>query len=165
MLQNAAPSDNRDIKPGATARLLVLDPRAPGWSERLIGAGPSTMVLVLDQAQDGLAELAELAAGLAPLSSITLCGPSEPGWMRLGSVLLDAPALAANRLMLDAIGHCLEPDGFLQLDGAAGQGLDGRRLLVGLAVATGREVFGQESPESEQPLPPLIPWPMVRRGP
>ncbi|WP_159999259.1 DUF4347 domain-containing protein [Roseomonas sp. 18066] len=162
MLQNAAHSKDRDAKASHASRLLVLDPRAPGWAERLIGAGPATMVLVLDQAQDGLAELAEVAAGLAPLASITLCGPTDPGWLRLGSVLLDGPALAAHRLMLGAIGQWLEPDGFLQLDGAAGQGLAGRRLLVGLAEATGRDVFGQES--LEQPRLPLSPWPMVQRG-
>ncbi|ONG48668.1 hypothetical protein BKE38_21585 [Pseudoroseomonas deserti] len=164
MLQNAAHSKDRDSRSSSTSKLLVLDPRAPGWQELLIGAGPATMVLVLDQAQDGLAELAEVAAGLAPLASITLCGPADPGWLRLGSALLDGPALAAHRLMLAAIGQCLEPDGFLQLDGAAGQGLAGQRLLVSLAAATGREVFGQEALEGEQPLLPLSPWPVVQRG-
>jgi hypothetical protein len=153
MLQNAA-----DPTSGQASRLLVLDPRAPGWTERLAGAGPATMVLVLDQSQDGLAELAETAAGLAPLSSIILCGPADPGWLRLGSVLLDPPALAVHRLMLQALGACLEPDGFLQLDGAAGQGLAGRRLLTALAEATGREVFGQESLAPAEARRPAGPW-------
>lgn len=145
-------------KAARPTRLLVLDPRAPDWPDRLTGAGPATMVLVLDQAQDGLAELAAVAADLAPLSSVTLCGPADPGWLRLGCVLLDAAALAAHRAMLAALGACLEPEGFLQLDGAAGQGLAGRRLLTGLAEATGREVFGQAS-FAAGPAPVEAAWP------
>ncbi|MCQ4160588.1 DUF4347 domain-containing protein [Roseomonas sp. GC11] len=139
MPQNAAAPE-----PARATRLLVLDPRAPGWTLRLTAAGEGTAVLVLDPARDGLAQAAEVAAEMAPLQELTLCGLSEPGRLGLGSATLVVDGLA-NGLedrgwMLAALGEGLAPGAALVLADGAGDGSAGGRLLAALARLVGRDV-------------------------
>lgn len=125
----------------ATPRhLLVLDPRHPAWGTLLASAGDDVTVLVLDVAQDGLTQAAEVAAELAPLESIRLTGPGGAGRVVLGTTTLECEIPEERGPVLRALGATLLPHGLLELSGAAGSGTIGGRLMAALGRATGRDV-------------------------
>ncbi|MFB9969105.1 DUF4347 domain-containing protein [Pseudoroseomonas cervicalis] len=130
----------------ATGRgLLVLDPRAPGWTLRLAASEEAVAVLLLDPARDGLLALAEVAAERAPLGGLWLCGAGEAGRLQLGSATLTEAGLEARGWVLSAIGRSLHPRAVIRLDGAAAEGASGARLMAALAHGTGRDVLAGEA--------------------
>ncbi|MDQ1079456.1 DUF4347 domain-containing protein [Pseudoroseomonas cervicalis] len=130
----------------AAPALLVLDPRAPGWTLRLAACGEEEAVLVLDPQRDGLLQLAELAAERAPLRGLRLCGGGEAGRLLLGQAELTEAGLEARGWVLAALGRSLDPRAVIRLEGAAAEGAGGARLMAALAHRTGRDVLEGEAP-------------------
>ncbi|WBV41368.1 DUF4347 domain-containing protein [Pseudoroseomonas cervicalis] len=131
--------------------LLVLDPRAPGWTLRLAAAGEEEAVLLLDPARDGLLHLAEVAAERAPLLALRVCGGGEAGRLLLGSAVLEEGGLEARGWVLAALGRSLHPRAVIRLEGAAAEGAPGARLMAALAHRTGRDVLAEEAGRRRAP--------------
>lgn len=135
----------------AVSSLLVLDPRAPGWTLRLAACGEEEAVLVLDPQRDGLLQLAELAAERAPLAALRLCGGGEAGRLLLGQAELTEAGLEARGWVLAALGRSLDPRAVIRLEGAAAEGAGGARLMAALAHRTGRDVREGDTPPGWAP--------------
>ncbi|PWC27951.1 DUF4347 domain-containing protein [Teichococcus aestuarii] len=154
----------------ATPRhLLVLDPRQTAWGALLAAAGEDVAVLVLDMARDGLVQVAEVAAELAPLESIRLVGPGGAGRVTLGTVVLEPETAEERGWVLAALGATLLPQGRLELLEMAGAGASGGRLMAMLGRALGRDVMTEESrfgaPEMTVPAALSSPaWVWAPRG-
>lgn len=121
-------------------RLTVLDPRQPGWQQDMIAATADTMVQVLNPAKDGLWQVVELAAELAPLQIIDLPAHGGTGRIQLGTVSLDAHTIGQHEDLLEMLGRSLEPDGVVRLAGSTASGSIGARLMAMLARSLGRDV-------------------------
>lgn len=154
----------------ATPRhLLVLDPRQPGWGALLAAAGEDVAVLVLDGARDGLVQVAEVAAELAPLESIRLAGPCGTGRVTLGTAVLEPETVEERGWVLAALGATLVPHGRVELPGLAGAGAIGGRLMAALGRSLGRDVAAEERrtllPETALPAALSSPaWVWAPRG-
>lgn len=123
-------------------QLLVLDSRQDEWQRMLIAAGADTVVLVLNSEQDGLQQVAEVAAEYAPLQALHLPEHGAAGAVVLGSAVLDAAALEQRRKELTAIAASLAPTAILRLPGVPGTGAAGRNLAEKLEIFMGRQVSG-----------------------
>lgn len=134
-------------------QLLVLDPRLEGWPALLAAAGPGVAVLVLDPARDGLAQVAEVAEELAPLSAIHVAGSGAPGHLRLGSIVLDAESLAGRAAELSHLGGAIAPGGVLLLrDHGAATSAAGGRFVAALSRALARDVEAAGGRAAARPL-------------
>jgi hypothetical protein len=126
-------------------QLLVLDPRLEGWASLLANAEPGVAVLVLDPRRDGLTQLAEVAEELGPLQTIHVADHGAPGRLRLGSLVLEADALAERARELARLGGGLAPGGALLLWGCEiGAGAVGARFVAALSRAMGRDVAASD---------------------
>lgn len=126
-------------------QLLVLDPRLEGWAGLLANAEPGVAVLVLDPKRDGLTQLAEVAEELRPLQAIHIADHGAPGRLRLGSLVLEADALAGRTADLARLRDGMAPGGALLLWGCEiGAGAVGARFVAALSRALGRDVAASD---------------------
>ncbi|MBC9176222.1 DUF4347 domain-containing protein [Pseudoroseomonas ludipueritiae] len=126
-------------------QLLVLDPRLEGWANLLTATEPGVAVLVLDPKRDGLTQLAEVAEELGPLQAIHIADHGAPGRLRLGSLMLDAEALATRGEDLARLRGGMAPGGALLLWGCEiGAGALGARFVAALSRALGRDVAASD---------------------
>jgi len=145
-------------------QLLVLDPRQADWQRMVAGAGADTVVLVLNPERDGLAQVAEVAAQYAPLSTLHLPAYGASGSVVLGSAVLDSAGSDNRHGEMAAISKCLSPDGTVHLPGMPGTAVAGRNLAEKLQILLQRRVTGARL----RPLPvmkgsgsigvPASPW-------
>jgi hypothetical protein len=129
----------------APNQLLVLDPRLEGWPSLLAHAEQGVAVLVLDPNMDGLAQIADVAAELGPLSAIHIADHGAPGRLRLGACILDMDTLADRVADLRKLGDGLAPGGALLLWGCEiGQGATGGRFVAALSRLLARDVAASD---------------------
>jgi hypothetical protein len=131
-----------------------------GWPVLLANATAEMAVLVLDTRQDGLTQIAEVAAELQPLQAIRIADPASAAGLRLGSLLLTPEMLDARRETLTALGDSLMQDGVLVLHQGAGEEADAALLADALSDALNRDVTLTEAPLPQAfPRPLHKPWP------
>ena len=100
-------------------------------------------VIVLDSAQDGLAQMASYLATLQPgsLDAIHVLSHGAAGQLNLGSITLTQDSLSQYSAELNAIGQALGEDGDLLLYGCdVGAGEAGETLVRQLAAITRADV-------------------------
>lgn len=145
--------------------LLVLDPRMPGWPILLAAADADSVVLVLDVARDGLAQILEVTTELAPLSAIHIVEPLGAAGLRLGGRLLEA-AMDDEAAMLEALGENLLLDGVLTLCHGPGDLARAEPLAEALAAILNRPVMLVEAPApTASPRPQHHAWPRSAKPP
>lgn len=129
--------------------LLVLDPRMAGWPQWLAAATEEVAVLVLDVTKDGLAQVAEVAAELAPLTSIRIADPLREAGLPLAARCLTLDQVPEQDWRLDAIGQALRPEGRLVLRQSSPGMQDA--LVQALAGAIGRAVVVEGPVSARRP--------------
>ncbi len=132
-----------------TARaVVVLDSNLRDAAVLRRGVDPDALAIGLHSGADGLVQIAEVVAGLAGLTSLTIVAHGAPGGLELGQTHLDtACVLQSGATALAAIGRSLATDGMVQLvacDVAAG--VDGRLFIQALANALGTTVCASTRP-------------------
>jgi len=133
--------------------LVVIDARITDLERLLPSVAPNTISVVLNLAEDGVAQLAAavqqtITQTLTPtgpgqigLDSISVVAHGSAGRLLLGNTVLSANALDSYRPEFAAIGAALRPGGDLLLyscDVAAGD--SGLKFITNLAAATGADV-------------------------
>ncbi|MBL8338351.1 MAG: DUF4347 domain-containing protein, partial [Rhodoferax sp.] len=121
--------------------LVFIDGSLDDIATLAAGARAGAQVFILDPLEDGLAQMARIAAGYRGLSAIHVVSHGASGSLQLGSATLDAASLPTYQRALAALGAAMGEGADLLLYGcdvAAGDG--GNSFLQGLAQATGADV-------------------------
>jgi hypothetical protein len=104
------------------------------------GIGRGKEIVILDAAQDGLHQIAQVLAGKSGIDAIHIMSHGEASAAHLGSLILDSASLDAHKDELQAIRQGMSADGDILLYGCR-IGADGDAGFVQqLAIATGADV-------------------------
>jgi len=107
----------------------------------LDGLRPGAEVHVLDAAQDGLAQMAQILEGRSHIDAIHVLSHGSEGAVGLGSLTLGLDNLPDHAAELAAIGRALNPDADILLYGCnTAAGSDGAAFISALAQATKADV-------------------------
>ena len=128
--------------PARTEIVFVFD-NLPDW-QALAAAVPETaQVVVLDGAQDGLAQIAAHLKGREGVDAIHIVSHGSPGRVHLGGSPLGVDEALARADLLALIGDSIAVDGDILLYGC-NIGADGGKLLQLLANQTGADVAASD---------------------
>jgi Ca2+-binding RTX toxin-like protein len=120
---------------------VFIDARVGDIEGLIAGLGPDVEAVILDPAQDGLAQIAAALAGVSNLDSVHIVSHGSEGALCLGSTLLTEEGLDGYRDELSQIGAALAEDGDLLLYGCnTGAGAEGQSFIEKLAWYTGADV-------------------------
>ena len=120
---------------------LFIDVRVADIEGLMSGLAPDVQMVILDPAQDGLAQIAAALAGVTNLDSIHVVSHGSAGALYLGSTLLTEQDLDGYRHELSQIGAALAENGDLLLYGCStGAGTGGQSFIDKLALYTGADV-------------------------
>ena len=152
VVEAAAPPASSPQPAVATAQqsareIVFIDSRVPDaikLADELMqqrGNGRTFDIVMLDAADDGIAQINRVLAGEHDLAAIHIISHGSAGALQLGSSLLDAGELSRNSTAVTAWGRALSTDGDLLLYGCdVGQGAVGRAFISQLARLTGADV-------------------------
>ncbi|WP_428001216.1 DUF4347 domain-containing protein [Acidovorax sp.] len=125
----------------ATHQIVFIDSRVPDLQSIIAAAQPGVKVVVLNAAENGVAQMAKALQGEQGLTSISVVSHGDDGVLLLGNGPLHAGNLDQHQADLKAIGDALGPDGDLLLYGCdVGAGEVGAQFLQALAQLTGADV-------------------------
>ncbi|WP_436177981.1 Ig-like domain-containing protein [Acidovorax sp. LjRoot66] len=129
----------------ATHQIVFIDSRVPDLQSIIAAAQPGVKVVVLNAAENGVAQMAKALQGEQGLTSISVVSHGNDGVLLLGNGPLHAGNLDQHQADLKAIGDALGPDGDLLLYGCdVGAGEVGGQFLQALAQLTGADVAASE---------------------
>ena len=152
VMEAAAPPASSPQLAVATAQqsareIVFIDSRVPDamqLADELMqqrGNGRTFDIVMLNAAEDGIAQINRVLAGEHDLAAIHIISHGSAGALQLGSSLLDADELSRNSAAVTAWGRALSADGDLLLYGCdVGQGVVGRAFIGQLAQLTGADV-------------------------
>ena len=126
---------------GGRTEVVFIESNLSDRPTLVAGIRAGVEVVVLDSSGDGLAQMAQWAAGRDGYDAIHVISHGAEGQVHLGSLTLDAATAAGRTADLAALGAALNDDGDLLLYGCktAADGA-GRALLATVAAATGADV-------------------------
>ena len=120
--------------------VVFIDPAIAGWEDIAASAGHARVV-VLDDEQDGLLQIAAALAAERDLAAIHIVSHGSAGRIVLGSTVVTAGVLAHHAGALATIGRSLAAAGDILLYGCeVGQGAAGAAFLEQLSDYTGSDV-------------------------
>ncbi len=120
--------------------VVFIDPAIAGWEDIAASAGHARVV-VLDDGQDGLLQVAAALAAERDLAAIHIVSHGSAGRIVLGSTVVTAGVLAHYAGALATIGRSLAAAGDILLYGCeVGQGAAGAAFLEQLSDYTGSDV-------------------------
>ena len=120
---------------------IFIDPRIADIERLIAGLGTDIEVVILDAAQDGIAQIAEALAGVTDVDSIHIISHGSPGTLYLGSTVVTENDLGDYEHDLALIGDALAEQGDILLYGCSvGAGPAGESFIASLAEYTGADV-------------------------
>ena len=120
--------------------VVFIDPAIAGWEDIAAAAGQARVVM-LDDGQDGLVQIAAALAAERDLDAIHIVSHGSAGRLVLGSTVVTAGVLAHYGSALATIGRSLSAAGDILLYGCeVGQGDAGAAFLALLSDYTGSDV-------------------------
>jgi fimbrial isopeptide formation D2 family protein/uncharacterized repeat protein (TIGR01451 family) len=130
------------------AELFVIDPSVSDLDTLRAGLREGAEIVVLDPAEDGLAQIAAAVAERAgSISALHVISHGAAGQITLGSRTIDAAALSQYQGALTQIGAGLTVDADILLYGCdVGDGWQGMAFLQAIAAATGADVAASIDP-------------------
>ncbi|MEG3061810.1 MAG: DUF4347 domain-containing protein, partial [Comamonas sp.] len=127
--------------PDSSRQVVFVNAGLADLSGLLQGLPPDMQVVLLDETQDGLQQMADYLQGRDGLQAIHLLSHGAPGTVQVGNTWLSSANLAENQAALQRIGAALGEDGDLLLYGCrVGEAGDSRDFLGQLAAITGADV-------------------------
>jgi hypothetical protein len=122
--------------------VVVVDTSLANYKSLEAGVRDGVGIVEFDGSRDGLAQIAQWAAGQSGLDAIHILSHGSQGMVDLGTMQLTEASLASSTTQaeLAQLGHALTGDGDLLLYGCDVAAGDGAQLLAGIAKATGADV-------------------------
>ena len=133
----AAPDDHSPIS------VVFIDGRLNDVDQIEQGLPPGAEVVILDETQDGFAQMATYLSGRHGIDSIALISHGTKGAVQAGTAWLASDTLSQHAEALKAIGASLSESGDLLLYGCkVAEGSAGQQLLNQIAAITSADVAG-----------------------
>lgn len=132
-----------------TNSLIIVDSRVTDWQKVIGDVNSDTIVLILDSAQDGLTQIANVVANYSGLDAIHIISHGSAGSLLLGSGTVDANSLnlSSYQANLSAIGNALSETGDILLYGCdVAAGTEGQAFIAQLSTLTGADVAASIDP-------------------
>ncbi|MYM81168.1 DUF4347 domain-containing protein [Duganella sp. FT50W] len=127
--------------PGARVEVVFIEQNVSDLDGMLRAIGGGREVHVLDAAQDGLQQMAQILAGRSGIDAIHLVTHGADASLSLGSLTLKADNTDAHAADLQTIGRSMKDGGDIMLYGCnVAAGADGAAWLDRLAIVTGADV-------------------------
>jgi hypothetical protein len=122
--------------------VVVVDTSLANYKSLEAGVRDGVGIVEFDGSRDGLAQIAQWAAGQSGLDAIHILSHGSQGMVDLGSTQLTEASLSssATQAELAQLGQALTAGGDLLLYGCDVAAGDGAQLLAGIAKATGADV-------------------------
>ncbi|MBC3875799.1 Ig-like domain-containing protein [Undibacterium flavidum] len=121
--------------------VLVVDSRLPDFQSIVNAAKSGVIVIVLDQNQNGIKQIADALKGISNIDSISIVSHGNHGMVLLGDSPLHLGNVDQYASELKSIGESLSADGDIALYGCdVGSGSDGVAFMNALAAATGADI-------------------------
>ena len=134
-------SDMNLPTPPALREVVFIDSRLQDLHTILAALRPGVQAVVLNDHEDGAAQMARALQGEQGLASISVVSHGDAGVLVLGRGPLFAATVAQHQADLQALGAALAPGGDLLLYGCnVGAGEQGAAFVAALAQATGADV-------------------------
>lgn len=122
-------------------QFLFIDSRVPQPELLTAGLDPSVVVVMLNDQETGLTQIARALQGYENVSTVNVISHGGPGALALGSGLVTTASLASESTALDSIRASLSEGADLLLYGCdVAAGDEGQRFIQALAAATGADV-------------------------
>jgi uncharacterized delta-60 repeat protein len=124
-----------------SASLVIIDSRVRDYQLLLAGLDPDTEVLILDETQDGVMQIAVYLEGRTDIDALHILSHGSEGTLYLGSTVLTSANLESYSTEWANIGSSLTETGDILLYGcnvAAGE--EGIQFITSLAQYTGADV-------------------------
>ncbi|WP_410825878.1 ELWxxDGT repeat protein [Methylobacterium sp. sgz302003] len=112
----ASRSTDRRVATGRR-EVAFIDQSVDGWEALARGVSDRARVVLLDEGQDGLSQIAAWAVGRPGHDAVHILCHATPGVLRLGCVRLDRAALAVRADEIRRLGQLLKADGDILLYG------------------------------------------------
>jgi hypothetical protein len=128
---------------------VLVDTSVAGYKTLEAGIAAGIAIVEFDGSKDGLAQVANWAAGQSGYDAIHVLSHGSEASLRLGTTVLTASSLndAQVRSELAQLGHAMKADGDLLLYGCSvAAGTDGLQFLAALSDATGADVQASTDP-------------------
>ena len=125
----------------APREIVFVDPGVTDWQQLLKGKPQDAIVIMLDPARDGLAQMAEALKGQSGIDAIHVISHGSDGRLILGGKNIDQAALAGHQTDLQTIGQALGANGDILLYGCdIARGSVGAAFVDAIAEATAADV-------------------------
>jgi hypothetical protein len=126
-----------------STRIAFIDTRVAEYQVLIDGLDPGTEYYLIDQASDGLDQIASLLQGRTGIDALHIISHGSSGSVLLGSSVIDSAALATHASQLHSIGQSLTESADILLYGCnVGAGATGLQFIGDLALATRADVAG-----------------------
>ena len=123
------------------AQLIIIDPSVPQYDQLLAGISGEYDLLILDQSQDGIQQIAAYLQGKSGYEAIQVFSHGSSGTLYLGSTVVNNSNLAEYHAQLQQIGSALTDTGDILLYGCrVAEGEEGNRFVNSLADYTGVDI-------------------------
>ncbi|MEP0916501.1 DUF4347 domain-containing protein [Leptolyngbya sp. DQ-M1] len=125
--------------------LVVIDPTVPNYQQLAAGIQPDTHVLILDPAQDAIAQITQALLGQTGISSLHLVSHGRSGAIQLGETWLDRTALDRYQSDFQQWAKSLTEDADILIYGCdVAQGDAGRALITQFSRLTGADISASD---------------------
>ena len=122
-------------------QLIIIDPNVPHYDQLLAGISGEYDLLVLDQSQDGIQQIAAYLQGKSGYDAVQVFSHGSPGALYLGSTVVNNSNLAEYQTQLQQIGSALTDVGDILLYGCrVAESEEGNQFVNRLAQYTGADV-------------------------
>ena len=122
-------------------QLIIIDPSVPHYDQLLAGISGEYDLLILDQSQDGIQQIAAYLQGKSGYEAIQVFSHGSPGTLYLGSTVVNNSNLAEYQAQLQQIGSALTDTGDILLYGChVAEGEVGNRFVNSFADYTGADI-------------------------
>ncbi|MFN9528923.1 MAG: Ig-like domain-containing protein [Pseudomonadaceae bacterium] len=144
-------SENLAATPTGTTdnrqEVVFVDSSVKDYQQLVSALKPGTEVVVLDDGQDGLRQIADYLDGRRDIDAIHVFSHGDAGKVQLGNVWIDDAYVAANNALLADIGSALSSSGDILLYGChVGADGSGVNFIQSLAAATGADIAASTDP-------------------
>ncbi|MGE3677852.1 MAG: DUF4347 domain-containing protein, partial [Burkholderiales bacterium] len=141
-----------DIEAGAPpsaeprTEVVFVDPSVENYRSLIADVDPSTRVVILDGARDGVQQIAEALATMGKVDAIHLVSHGSAGQLQLGTAVLDSMTMRSEYAeQLVGIGKYLAEDADILVYGCDfGQGEAGSDAAMRLAYLTGADIAASD---------------------
>ncbi|MFZ6775051.1 DUF4347 domain-containing protein, partial [Undibacterium sp. SXout7W] len=121
--------------------LIFIDSRLPDYQQIVAAAKLGTTVIVLDQNQDGITQIATALKNVTNVDSISIISHGADGVVLLGNTVLHDGNLSAYQNELKSIANALSPQGQILLYGCDIAASEvGQTFIHDLAIVTGANI-------------------------